>query len=40
MDKHEVRAYPPKYDNVCFWEKKGIMLGRSTDGTSDFPFVF
>lgn len=39
-DKHEVGLYPPRYDNVCFWGKTGIILGRDTDGTSNWPFVF
>lgn len=39
-DKHKVRVYPCRHDNVFFQGKREIMLGRDTDRTSNLSFVF
>ena len=33
MDKHEERMFPSRFDKVCFWGWREIIL--DTDGTSD-----
>lgn len=39
VDKHEMRVYPCKQDNVCFQGKREMILGRDTDGTLKLPFL-